>query len=110
MQLRARLALLVAISLSQLASTLSAQAPVVMRDARVSWPGGGAHFFWQIAASPTNPNVVVACSLRDAAQTAHEIEALIYGSVDGGESWKVLKVDNDLPTNSEVTCAMSGDS
>jgi len=95
--------------LSFLAGGASAQPGIAMRDSRISWPGGGSYFFWQAAASPTNPDHVVACALVESSESAHSIEAVIYGSHDGGDNWDLLKETAAFPTNSEVSCAMTGD-
>ncbi|HEY1730032.1 MAG TPA: hypothetical protein VGG22_16810 [Candidatus Baltobacteraceae bacterium] len=80
-----------------------------MKDAQLSWADDGPHFWWQIAVSRTNAEHVAVCALRLSAKTGHDVQAILYGSVDGGESWRILKSTSAYPSNSEVSCAMSGD-
>src|SRR5690348_16729357 len=82
---------------------------LIMKDARVVPPGNGGNFFWTLAVSPTNPEHLIVCPEWNNPSTGHFLQGAIYGSSDGGESWRRLKTTTGFSSNSEVMCTMDGD-
>jgi hypothetical protein len=59
-----------------------------------------------IDGSATDARRLVVCSLRYPSRKAGVVEAALYGSSDGGETWKPLHVDSGDAVVSEVACAV----
>ena len=75
--------------------------------ARVSLPGSGPHFWWTTVTSPTDPDRVVVCGLRNNPANAQYLQSVIYGSIDAGQTWRLLKASDVSIGDSEVSCALS---
>lgn len=86
------------------------QAFVVQPPVRVSPPGAGPHFWWMINASPTDSKHIVVCGLRSRSETAIQLQAALYGSDDGGESWRTLYADSVASASSEAACTLGRES
>src|SRR5690349_924431 len=75
-------------------SPLHAQSILVHPAVRTSPRGVGPHFWWTIAASPVDSKHLVVCGMRNRPGTATFMQAVLYGSDDGGETWRTLAVDS----------------
>lgn len=84
-----------------------AQSIVVHPPVRTSPRGVGPHFWWMIGTSPTDSKHLVVCALRNRPGTATIMQAVLYGSEDGGETWRTLFADSTGPAVSETACALS---
>jgi hypothetical protein len=82
------------------AGTIVVESPV-----RISPSGTGPHSWWMLAASPDDPSRIVACSQFTPPQGTM-LRAVMYGSRDGGATWRTLYTDSSAGRISEVACAL----
>ncbi len=87
-----------------IAGAARAQSIAVGPAVTISPAGSGVHFWWTTAASTTDPRRLIACALRTRERTA-TVQAVLYGSPDGGASWRTLRADSTTNFVSEVSCA-----
>lgn len=79
---------------------------LVGTPARISPPHAGAHFWYTLTSSPSSQRHLAVCALRSAAQGGAVSQAVLYGSEDGGESWRTLLTDSSSGIVSEVSCGL----
>jgi hypothetical protein len=79
---------------------------VVEAPVRISPPAAGPHFYWTLAASSTDSRHLVACSVRNRPERNAATHSVLYGSDDGGTSWRKLYADDDALLSSESSCAL----
>jgi hypothetical protein len=79
---------------------------VVLTQSRISMPAGVTNLWWQLVPSPDDPDKLVVCELQTDTSRDSWVQGLLYGSDDAGETWRTLKTTNDLPNNSEASCAL----
>jgi hypothetical protein len=79
---------------------------VVLTQSRVTLPAGVSHGWWQLVPSPDDPDKLVVCELQTVTRRDSFVQGVLYGSDDSGETWRTLKTTDDLPNNSEASCAL----
>ena len=67
-----------------------AQDVFVQPPVRVMVRGAGPHFWETIAASPLDSQKLIICALRNNPDIPSGLQAVLYGSNDGGETWRRL--------------------
>lgn len=81
----------------------------VSAPTRITPEDAAPHFWWRLRASPSSPEHMILCAIRNEPETAKALQNIIYGSTDGGRSWSLLMEDSGYATSSEAECAIDGD-
>jgi hypothetical protein len=66
-------------------------------------PAGGWHVWTLIAASPVNPDGLIACGSNWSPMT-NRLSGFLYASFDGGRSWQLKLTDSSTAWVSEESC------
>ena|SRR5688572_14972367 len=91
------------VSLTLLPDLLAAQPVFVEPPVRVSPRGAGPHTWLTASTSPDGERILI-CRQRNRPDRGAFMQTVLYGSDDGGESWRELLADSVL--TSEVSCAL----
>jgi hypothetical protein len=93
-------------TISETVSPSGLATTIVHSEARISRGTPTPSFWWTLAASPANPEKLIACALQNDQTTASALHAVLFGSIDGGENWVPLFSDHSASLQSEVSCAV----